>query len=383
MNGLSRMGLACTLAFLALLTEGCSADDDVSAAMQTARAILAEGEEIDSFDRISAAGVLLSGGSKEANQILAEAFSGGATLAQQAAVGALLSVPGEASIQRIGTFARQSDANLHAALQALRWAPRTDARQFVLLGLEHTQAGTQVAAFDIAALLPRDSGLLAAVEERIGSTDDSHVRGYGVYAAAAQGSARAFEWIQPLLDGEVFEREIAAASLGLIETEGSESALTALSEDSQVSVRLAAWASLSRFGNTTAADRLFEALEKPELAALAAGAIRRASPTTIEAISKRAGDWKGIHVDAAGRVLEAIGWSEEANASSALARALEDNQDELLKLQGLWAVGWRGRAEERPLAVARLADDSSAVRTMAAWAVVINSHGGKKIGAIP
>ena len=76
----------------------------------------------------------------------------------------------------------------------------------------------------------------------------------------------------------------------------------------------------------------------------------------------------------------AIGWSPEANASQGLANALADGQDELLKLQSLWAVGWRGKAEERPLAIAQLADTSSTIRTMAAWAIVVNRHGGYKIG---
>lgn len=375
-----RISLLC-LFFLLPSFLACQSDAERSMdrAASTARAVLAQ-DGIDPFDRITAAGVLMSGGSEEANEVIIDALTSGAQLAQQAAVGALLGVPGDHAIRRIESYAEQADANLHAVLQAMRWAPRTGARGFVLQGLRHNQPGTLVAAFDAAALLNSDQELLSGVEEAVLQAREEHVRGYGVYAAAALGSPNALSLIDPLVRGTVFEREIAAASLGFIQNEESRAALDALVEDSQLGVRISAWASLSQFGHEDAADRLYAALAQPDsqLASLAAGALRRASADTLEEVSARAGNWSEINVYAAGRVIEAIGWSSSANASAALASALESDTDELLKLQSLWAVGWRGREEERAMATAHLDDASVAVRTMAAWATVRNQQGGRE-----
>ncbi len=345
-------------------------------AADTARAVLAQ-DGVNAFDRIAAAGVLMSGGSDEANEVIVDALTSGAHLAQQAAIGALLSVPGQEAIDRIGTYAEQEDANLASVLQALRWAPRIDAREFVLQGLQDSSDGNRVAAMDAAAMTG-DADLIPAIVAAVSAAQEEHVRGYGVYAAAALGSPEAFALIEPLIAGTVFEREIAAASLGFVPTEDSRTALHGLTEDSYIGVRIAAWASLSNFGEETATERLYAALTQPDarLASLAAGSLRRASPEALHAISERAGDWSEIDVYAAGRVLEAIGWNPDADAQPALERALASEQDELLKLQSLWAVGWRGRAEELALAEAQLDDESHAVRVMAAWAVMRNHHGG-------
>ncbi len=356
-----------------------SNEASVDRAVEVARAILAEGDSIDSFDRISAAGVLLSAGVEDTHEAISEALTSGASLAQQAAVGALLGVPGTTTMERITTFADESDRNFTQVLQALRWAPRADGRALVLRGLANSQPGSQVAAFDIAAELVGDPELVAAIEDAIRRSDEDHVRGYGVYAASALGSPQAFRLIVPMMRGQVFEREMAAACLGHVKTEASREALESLLEDRQPGVRLAAWASLSHFGNEHAVDEIYAALEHPELGATAAGSVRRASSEAIEAIVLRAGDWSGIEVFAAGRVLEAIGWRPDAEASYGLESALA-TESELLKLQSLWAVGWRGKSEERSLAEAHLGDPSSAVRTMAAWAVVSNHNGGRKLG---
>ncbi len=352
-------------------------------AAETAREVLAT-DGVDSFDRIAAAGVLMSSGSDEANEVIVGALTSGATLAEQAAIGALLSVPGDEPIRRIETFAEQDEAHLNAVLQALRWAPRVDAREFVLEGIRDAADGTRVAAFDAAALTG-DPDLLPAVVAAVTEAREEHVRGYGIYAAAALGSSEAFLLIEPLTVGTVFEREIAAASLGHVETEQARALLESLTEDSYIGVRIAAWASLSNFGDEAAIDRLYAALTQPDprLAALAAGALRRASPEALHAISVRAGDWSEIDVFAAGRVLEAIGWNPEAEAQPALEHALASDQDELLKLQSLWAVGWRGRNEELVLAESHLDDENAAVRVMAAWAVMRNQHGGGPALLVP
>ncbi len=345
-------------------------------ATETARDVLAL-DGVDSFDRIAAAGVLMSGGSDEANEVIVDALTSGAKLAQQAAIGALLNVPGDEAIERISTYADQQDGNLDAVLQALRWAPRRDARKFVLEALAQSGDSTRVAAFDAAALTG-DRELIPAVVAAATTAREEHVHGYAVYAAAALGSDEAYGMVEPMLRGTVFEREIAAASLGFIDTNASKAALERFTEDSEIGVRIAAWASLSSLGESKATDQLYAALTQPDprIASLAAGAMRRASPDALRTISERAGDWSAIDVYAAGRVLEAIGWNPDAEAQPALQRALESEQDELLKLQSLWAVGWRGRAEELPLAEANLDDESNAIRVMAAWAVMRNQHGG-------
>ncbi len=345
-------------------------------AADTARDVLAL-DGVDSFDRIAAAGVLMSSGSDEANEVIVDALTSGAKLAQQAAIGALLNVPGDEAIERIATYADQEDGNLDSVLQALRWAPRRDARRFVLQALERSSDSTRVAAFDAAAL-SGDAELIPAVLQAAETAREEHVRGYAVYAAAALGSDQAYGFVERLLGGTVFEREIAAASLGFIESDDSRVALQGLTEDQEIGVRIAAWASLSNLGEAKATEQLYAALTQPDprIASLAAGAMRRASPEALHAIAERAGDWSTIDLYAAGRVLEAIGWNPEADAQAALQRALASEQDELLKLQSLWAVGWRGRSEELPLAEANLDGGSNAVRVMAAWAVMRNQHGG-------
>lgn len=348
-------------------------------AIEVARSVLSD-EGADRFDRLTAAGVMLDSGSEEGRRFLEEALESAAPLAHRAAIGAILSVRGEASIESIREYAHD-DGNLRTVLEVLRFNPRKDAVEFVHRGMDNVRPAMQVVALDAAALLG-DPALLPRIETLIERTKTPQVRGYGAYAASALGSPER-EMIESLLAASAFEREVGAACLGFADPEWAVEVLQSLLDDrSGPGVRIAALASLVRLGQDDAVEPLIAAVLHPDgrVAALAAGSLRRLPADRVVELAGRIVTEQGTDPFAAGRVLEAVGWARGADASSVLTNALAPEQDELVRLQGLWAVGWRGIPEERHLAERELTSESVAVRTMAAWAVLYSQDGGYEAG---
>ncbi len=375
--------LSAALSLLVSLGTGCQGPDAElrERALQVARDALAL-EDVDRYDRVVAAGILLSGGSVEGEEVLLDALTSGAELARQAAVGAVLTVRGPRAIQWFERHSTQSPELTRSVLEGLRITPRTDAVALIESAIRTGQPNMQVAALDAAAN-SRNPELLPVVEEYISKLDDPRMRAYAIYAASSLGSAKIPAMVEPLLraSGEL-QREIAAACLALEPTEWSRDALEKLARDPSPRVRIAASASRARQGVREAKDYLRgQVLGNDErLASIAAGALRRSSGDIILELANLVVADGSVDEIAAGRVIEALGWARDMEARETLARGVEPGQAEHLRLQSLWAVGWRGRAEERELAAGALDDTSLPVRVMAAWAVIYNQDGGYEEG---
>ena len=151
---------------------------------------------------------------------------------------------------------------------------------------------------------------------------------------------------------------------------------------SHVAPRQWSSASQARHGVEEAEDYLRKQVlgNDARLASIAAGALRRSSGDLIAELAEVVLDDQSVDEIAAGRVIEALGWARYTDAAGILGRGVEPGRDEHIRLQSLWAVGWRGREEERGLAEAAMDDTSLAVRVMAAWAVIYNQDGGYEEG---
>jgi hypothetical protein len=353
----SRLPLLIGLALVLLGAVGCQDPDQAlrERALTVARDALAL-EGVDNYDRVVAAGILLSGGSVEGEEVLLDALTSGAELARQAAVGAVLTVRGPRAIAWFERHSTQSEALKRSVLEGLRFTPRADAGSLIESAIRSGQPQLQVAALDAAAI-SRSQRLLPLVEEYVPKLDDERMKAYAIYAAASLGSSKVAAMVEPLLvsRGEL-QREIAAACLGMEPTEWAHNALARLARDPSPRVRIAASASQARHGVEEAEDYLRKQVlgRDARLASIAAGALRRSSGDLIAELAEVVLDDQSVDEIAAGRVIEALGWARYTDAAGILGRGVEPGRDEHIRLQSLWA--------------------------MAAWAVIYNQDGGYEEG---
>lgn len=379
-----RRALLATSLFLAgMLASGCQ--DDASRthdlALEVARDVLAR-ENVDRYDRVVAAGILLQAGSVEGEEVLLDAMTSGAELAQQAAVGAILSVRGQRAIDWFARYSGEDEKLQRSILEGLRFTPRTDAGELITAGIWHESVGINVAALDAAALA-RDGRLLGPVESKLSRTEHPRLRAYAIHAACALGTDRMASYVEPLLGSpSELQREIAAACLGFSRDEWARGALEKLARDHSPRVRIAANASLTNHGVPDAKEYLMAQLEgnDPQMAQVAAGSLRRANGYDVIELAGRVLESTRVNVMATGRVIEAVGWAREVEAAPVLKRVLRPDVDDHLRMQGLWAIGWRGRSEELPLAKPLLEDRTLSIRVMAAWALIYGRDGGHQLG---
>ncbi len=224
----------------------------------------------------------------------------------------------------------------------------------------------------------RHRELLPEAEALIG-TGDRRFRQFAVFASASLGSTEAMEAAVPALRSRRSgEREASAAAVGFGKSEEMRNALLALRDDPEPGVQIAAWASLSRYGHPQARTKLTEAILSGDdrRAPLAAGALKRGQSETVVAVAREVVDSGKVHPLVLGRVIEAVGWSRNIPAKDVLEMGLAPEQDQHVRLQSLWAVGWRGRAEEKQLAVDHFEDPELPLRAMASWAYLYAKRGG-------
>jgi HEAT repeat protein len=294
----------------------------------------------------------------------------------------VLTVRGDHAMDWFGRISDQSEDLRRSVLEGLRFTPRPDATDIIRAGIRSGNPKLQVSAFDAAALIG-DVSLLPIIEDIVDTLEDPRMRAYAVYAASALGTERLSDWIESLIrsQGEL-QREIAAACLGLQPSEWGSLELEKLSHDPSPRVRIAASASRVRLGIEDAETYLTKQIlgTDPRMAQIAAGALKRSDPRYVVELASLVLAAPDVGDEAAGRVLEALGWARDIEAREVLERALSPERDELVRLQSLWAVGWRGRSDELELAERHLDDTSAPVRVMAAWAVLYGGEGGYSRG---
>ncbi len=348
-------------------------------AIEAAQAVLDEAAN-SPYDRLVAAGVLYGAGSPDGEQYLERALLGGGNFEQRAAVAAVLTERDSRAVRWLAELAARDPVLELEVVQALRSYPRSDAGEIVRAGLRAEDFRTRLAALDAAAA-SRDASLLGEVERTLEGPGDSRMQAFGTYAITVLGGPGARGRLEPMVASEFpDDREIAAASLGYIDTAWSREALQALTQDLNPRVQIAVAASRARLGEPDGVGALIQFLRggNSQAATVAAGALRRVHGPGIVTVAQAAFADDRVPVEAAAGVIEALGWTQEAAAEALLIRALQ-HQDELMQLQGLWAIGWRGREAEIPLAAQQLGSQNVAVRAMAAWAVIFASDGGHQL----
>lgn len=374
--------LLCALVLLA----GCQEETDRNRlrAMEVAREALGHERlhEVE-YDRIRAAGILLEEGSVEGEEVLLEALTSGAETARQAAVGAVLAVRGPKALAWFGRIATQNTELQRAVLEGLRFNPRPDSAEVLREGIVSNDPKHQVAALDAAALAG-DRSLLPVIEERMKTLEDGRMKAYAAWAASSLGSERLEGWIGENVGSKLeLQREIAAACLGFVDSEWGAVELERLRFDPSPRIRIAAAASQTRHGISDARKYLTEQVlgNDARLAEIAAGAVRRTDPAYVVELASFVLSDPGVEWKPAGKVFEALGWAREVAARDVLERALSRDRHEEVRLQSIWAIGWRGRDDELDLIVPLMDDTSVAIRVMAAWAWLYNKSGGYKQGA--
>lgn len=370
------------IAFTILATSSCDrSDPGTRQAIRVAREVISSTEKIQIYDRMLAAGALALEDIPEGKKILVEALASPSRIERRAAMSNLLSA-GDKQVFEITSKDKDADFDLDL-LEALRTAPSEDAEDFLRRKLFDSERHSLTQTLD-AILIGQHQGLIEEVESlqtlSTGPLTNGLDRQYAMIVGASLGSTKAIEEAKPLLRSpRGGERERGAAALGFAsrDHEEIEKLLLRLRNDPQPGVSIAAWSSLSRLGNTEATDRLVEALLSMDdrRAPLAAGALKRASAKAVLDVAKQVVGSETIHFLVLGRVIEAVGWAHSISALTVLERALQRDQDEHVRLQALWAIGWRARPEELQLALVHLKDPELPIRTMAAWAYLYAKKG--------
>lgn len=361
---------------IALAMVACGgAKDPRERALRVARDVMND-EDISVYDRMIAAGVLYWADEDEGRAFLEDRLANGSTFEQRAAVTAALTNRAPEALKFVQGFASNDPALEVEILQVLRSNPRADGRGMIEEGLRSGEPGPRIASLDAAATTG-DESMLAAVEQSMRLPGDSRMFAFGVYAMSALGSPR-LDLIEPLAASEFpSDREIAAASLAHVDSAWSRRALEKLVADELVRVRTAAAASLAQLGEAKGREELIAIITGDDAGAaqVAAGALRRVPAPTIASIAAELSGHPKVHGDAAARVVESLGFARSEEAGEMLSKAVAA-EDEIMQLQGLWAIGWRGRSDEIPIALGALESGKAAVRAMASWAVVYALDGG-------
>ena len=364
--------------FLFLGTSSCyGGDPGTRKALTVARETIAT-DSIQVYDRMLAAGALALAKLPEGEEILIQALASPSRLERRAAMSNLLSA-GDKRIFEITVEDADADFDLDL-LEVLRTTPREEAKIFLRRKLADPDRHSLTQTLD-AILIGRHQHLTEEVESLL-TLANGRDRQYAMIVGASLGSKKAIEDAKPLLRSpRGGERERGAVALGFSSDNHEQIANTLLKlrNDPEPGVALASWASLSRLGHSEEATKqLVLALLSGDdrRAPLAAGALKRANANVVIEVAKQVVGSETIHFLVLGRVIEAVGWARSVPAGEILKRALERDQDEHVRLQSLWAIGWRGRTEELPLALESLEDPELPIRTMAAWAYLYGLHGG-------
>lgn len=375
----SRAGLVLGLVCAGLA--GCTGgvDRDRQRAFDAAHAVWIESDN-SPYDRLVAAGVLYAGGDSDATDFLERALVDGSRFEQRAAVSAVLTERAPRAVEWLAELAARDPVIELEIVQALRSYPRADAGAILRAGLRAEEFDTRLVSIDAAAAT-HDASLLGDIERTLRGPGDSRMQAWGIYAMSVLGAPDAARRVERLTQSEFpDEREVAAASLGHIDNAWSREQLRELARDQNPRVKIAAAASQARLGDVEGVETLIAILSSGEAepGQVAAGALRRAGSANIVTIAQAVLADASIAPEAAAGVVEALGWTREAAARPLLETATQ-HPDEMMQLQSLWAIGWRGRREEVPLAVAKLDTPNAAVRAMAAWAVIFGLDGGHNL----
>ena len=339
----------------------------------------------DVYDQILAAGAMVETGDKAALALLAKYAASSDFVIKRSAIDTLLSTNHPNGVDMIMRVAEQDSVTLTLMIESLAATPRGDLEDVLIEALASDKAYVRKNA--LQALSTIDTDEVNAAVHRI--TDNPQemptVRAYGYYTLASNGHGAEIgrQVIAIAHTGETSdEREVAAASLGHINTAASKAALTQMAiQDVDGRVKLAAIASSAGLKDDVAIAKLINVIAygKPLEAAVMAGAIRRLPLAVAREVTKTLITCCPLPADTATRLLESWGWN--GGDAGFLYQWGLAHTDADVRLQTLWLIGHRRDASTVPELSTFLKDENPGIRTMAAWAI-IHSADGNFVGGV-
>lgn len=354
----------------------------INDAVRVARAMVASD---DVYDRILAAGALVETGDKPALELLLKYLATNDFVLKRSAIDTLLSTNHPSGVDMIMREAERDDVTLTLMVESLAATPREDLEDVLLHALASDKAYVRKNALQALSNIDTEAVNAAVHEVTDNPKESPTVRAYGYYALASTGhGAEIDEQVLAIAQqGETpDEREVAAATLGLIDSAASKAMLQTLAtKDSDGRVQLAAIASSAGLKDEEAIAKMIKlvAYGKPMEASVMAGAIRRLPTDMVHDMTRTLITCCPLTSDTATRVLESWGWVP--NDAGFLIEWGLSHQEVDVRLQTLWLIGHRREAASVNRIREFLTDENPGIRTMAAWAI-IHSAGGTFVGGV-
>jgi len=324
-------------------------------------------------------------GDKPALALLVKYLAASDFVLKRSAIDTLLSTNHPNGIEIIMREAARDEVTMTLMVESLAATPREDLEDVLVDALASDKVYVRKNALQALSFI--DTATVNAAVHAItdNPAESPTVRAYGYYALASTGhGAELGERVIAIAQGGETsdEREVAAATLGHIDSDASKAALLALAAtDSDGRVQLAAIASSARLKNEDAIAKMIRlvAYGKPMEATVMAGAIRRLPEDLVREVTQTLISCCVLSPDTATRMLESWGWV--ANDAGFLYDWGLAHQEVDVRLQTLWLIGHRRDASAAATIRTYLKDENPGIRTMAAWAI-IHSAGGSFVGGV-
>lgn len=326
------------------------------------------------FDRFLAAGTLLEAGDRSGYEILLEGLVSSDPTVARAAMDTLLSVPDFCALtQAISDVAERPMLNA-ALLRGIAYFDRQDALPFVRNSLDSSISTVRIAALRTVARL-NDVQSLELVQTALksrGMMDSELANVYYALSVLGDGTALQDEIIALTRNNDSGVREIAAVALGNIHSDKSRDALALLVKDQSTRVSVAALGSHINVGGEQSIEALVTVITtgRRDDAVIAAAALKRVPVPIARDIINRVAECCELKVEVMLRLMETwgqIGGDDGSDFAIPAWGLRHDDPD--VRLQAIWALGWRADREARDLVLPYLTDTDPAMRGMAAWAV--------------
>lgn len=336
------------------------------------------------FDRFLAAGTLLEAGDRAGYEILLEGLVSADPTVARAAMDTLLSVPDFCALtQTISDVAERPMLN-EALLRGIAYFDRQDALPFVRISLNSSISSVRIAALrTVARLHDRQSlGLVQTALKSRGMMDNELANVYYALSVLGDGTALQDEIIALTRNNDSAVREIAAVALGNIHSQQSRDALALLVKDQNTRVSVAALGSHINVGGEQSIEALVKVITtgRRDDAVIAAAALKRVPVPIARRIINRVAECCELQIEVALRLMETWGWigGDDGHDFAIPAWGLRHGDPDV-RLQSVWALGWRAEQEAQDLVLPYLKDPDPAMRGMAAWAM---ARTGQQAGEI-
>ena len=370
----SRLVTAVAL-FLCGLTEAYAAEMDSGRLVRDAVGVARELRQSDNtFDQLSAAGILVEIGDKESLQFLADNLGHDDWSLMRSAIDTLLTVQHPAGLDVIYRYAALTEDPIFMKFLAEGCAsnPRDDMAEFLMEALKVDDSWVKKHALQalVDTELENKEARMRAIAENL--DNDSTTRAYAWYALMDTPSRDdSLAMMLEIADGWAPEaQEAAAVALGTVDTEINRAALHKLRTADTYKVQVAAMTSEAGYGLAEAKEDLVRTIAtgKGLDPAVAAASVRRLPPAMAEQVTHELLTCCPLNSDVGTRLLESWG-TIEGNATEVLDWGLA-NENPDIRMQAAWLVGRRGAQQYLDQLGTMLKDSDSGIRAMAAWSIV-------------